>query len=80
MDRPVPTSWRFEWQESANGWLLTHITPLPNGRVRVDFQAPQRAISPGQAVVLYDDDEVLGGGTIENPAVTAAGTSASSAA
>src|SRR5205823_6393397 len=33
MDRPVPTSWRFEWQESANGWLLTHITPLPNGQV-----------------------------------------------
>jgi tRNA-specific 2-thiouridylase len=33
-------------------------------RLRVDFQAPQKAITPGQAVVLYDGDVVLGGGTI----------------
>ncbi len=32
--------------------------------VRVRFQQPQRAITPGQAVVLYRGDEVLGGGTI----------------
>jgi tRNA-specific 2-thiouridylase len=56
------------------------VTPLPGGRVQVDFQAPQRAISPGQAVVFYADDEVLGGGTIENPAVTAAGAPEPSAA
>lgn len=40
------------------------VTPLPAGRVRVDFQTPQRAITPGQAVVFYTADEVLGGGTI----------------
>jgi tRNA-specific 2-thiouridylase len=28
------------------------------------FDEPQRAITPGQAVVLYDGDTVLGGGTI----------------
>ncbi|MDR1301716.1 MAG: tRNA 2-thiouridine(34) synthase MnmA [Treponema sp.] len=33
-------------------------------RIRVDFDKPQRAITPGQAVVLYDGDVVLGGGTI----------------
>lgn len=33
-------------------------------RLRVDFLAPQKAITPGQAVVLYDGDVVLGGGTI----------------
>ena len=38
--------------------------PLPDGRVRVSFQEPQRAITPGQAVVFYDGDLVLGGGTI----------------
>ncbi len=38
--------------------------PLPDGRVRVVFQEPQRAITPGQAVVFYDGEAVVGGGTI----------------
>ncbi|MBQ3141760.1 MAG: hypothetical protein IJC25_07350 [Clostridia bacterium] len=32
--------------------------------MRVVFDTPQRAITPGQAVVFYDGDVVLGGGTI----------------
>ena len=40
------------------------LTPLYDGRVRVDFARPQRSITPGQAVVFYDGDLVLGGGTI----------------
>lgn len=39
--------------------------PLPNNCLRVVFDRPQRAITAGQAVVLYDGDVVLGGGTIE---------------
>ncbi len=39
-------------------------TSLPDGRVQVVFAAPQRAVSVGQAVVLYDGDCVVGGGTI----------------
>ena len=38
--------------------------PEENGLVRVVFDQPQRAISPGQAVVLYQGDTVIGGGTI----------------
>lgn len=34
------------------------------GTVRVAFDRPQRAIAPGQAVVIYDGDVVLGGGTV----------------
>lgn len=33
-------------------------------RIRVDFEEPVRAITPGQAVVIYDKDEVAGGGVI----------------
>jgi tRNA-specific 2-thiouridylase len=32
--------------------------------LRVDFDEPQKAITPGQALVLYDGEYVLGGGTI----------------
>jgi len=40
------------------------VYPEEDGMVRVVFDQPQRAISPGQAVVLYDGDLVVGGGTI----------------
>ena len=38
--------------------------PLAGGCIRVTFEEPQRAITAGQAVVLYDGDTVVGGGTI----------------
>ncbi|MEO7271410.1 MAG: tRNA 2-thiouridine(34) synthase MnmA [Vicinamibacterales bacterium] len=41
------------------------ITPLDDARVQVEFDAPQSAVAPGQALVMYDGDEVLGGGWIE---------------
>lgn len=44
------------------------VYPLPEGGMRVVFDQPQRAITAGQAVVLYDGEEVLGGGTIEGAA------------
>ena len=40
------------------------VTALEDGRVKVIFDEPQRAIAKGQIVVLYDGDTVLGGGTI----------------
>ena len=40
------------------------VYPEENGFALVEFDEPQRAITPGQAVVLYDGDIVIGGGTI----------------
>ncbi|MCR5175794.1 MAG: tRNA 2-thiouridine(34) synthase MnmA [Anaerovibrio sp.] len=41
------------------------VTPLNDGRVRVDFDRPQRAVTPGQSVVFYDGEQVIGGGIIK---------------
>ena len=38
--------------------------PLQDSKVKIVFDAPQRAITPGQAAVLYSGDTVIGGGTI----------------
>lgn len=40
------------------------VYPEENGVIRVEFDEPQRAITTGQAVVLYEADQVIGGGTI----------------
>ena len=41
------------------------VYPTEGGGIRVEFDQPQRAITPGQSVVLYAGEWVLGGGTID---------------
>ncbi|MFQ5613710.1 MAG: tRNA 2-thiouridine(34) synthase MnmA [Anaerolineae bacterium] len=51
---------RYKAREAA-AW----VTPLPEGRLRAEFETPLRDITPGQALVLFDGDCVVGGGIIE---------------
>lgn len=46
----------------AEQWATA--SPAGGGNIRLEFDEPQRAVTPGQAVVLYDGDDVVGGGTI----------------
>jgi tRNA-specific 2-thiouridylase len=41
------------------------VTALPDGRAKAEFETPQSAVTPGQAVVFYDGSRVLGGGWID---------------
>jgi len=41
------------------------VTRLPDGEAKVTFAEAQGAVSPGQAAVLYDGEEVIGGGVID---------------
>ncbi len=58
---PVRAEVRVRYRHTAEP---ATIAPLPDGRVRVKFDEPQRAITPGQATVFYRGDEVVGGGWI----------------
>ena len=58
---PVRAEVRVRYRHTA---APATINPLNDGRARIEFDDPQRAITPGQATVFYRADEVLGGGWI----------------
>ena len=62
LDAPLRVQARVRYRQAAQpatAWQVDEDT------LRVEFDEPQRAITQGQAVVLYDDDVVIGGGVIE---------------
>ena len=63
--RPLRVTARTRYRQAEN---RATVWPLEGSCVRLVFDEPQRAITPGQALVLYDGDLVLGGGTITNRA------------
>lgn len=46
----------------AGAWC--EVIPLPGGRLECHFDEKQRAVTPGQAIVFYEDNYVFGGGRI----------------
>ncbi len=58
---PLPVAARIRYR----GQPAPAVLSLRDGRAEVRFEKRQRAVTPGQAVVFYQGERVLGGGTIE---------------
>ncbi len=59
---PVKCTAKFRYRQQDQG---VTVTMQEDGSALVVFDKPQKAVTPGQAVVLYDGDVCLGGGTID---------------
>ncbi|MGI8424972.1 MAG: tRNA 2-thiouridine(34) synthase MnmA [Chloroflexota bacterium] len=66
LDGPVHCRARIRYRMSEAPATLEPLPDQGEGVVRVTFDEPQRAITPGQSVVFYDDDVVLGGAIIRS--------------
>jgi tRNA-specific 2-thiouridylase len=62
IDRPLQAKAKIRYRHPESE---AEVIPLEGDRVEVRFEKPQRAITPGQAVVFYSGDRVLGGGIID---------------
>lgn len=62
LERPIKVRAKIRY---AHQEAETKVTPLTEDKVYVKFKEPQMAVTPGQAVVFYQGDMVVGGGTIE---------------
>jgi len=60
--RPIRVDAKIRYREEPRPAV---VHPLPEGRARVVFDQPERAITPGQAAVFYQGDVVVGGGWID---------------
>jgi tRNA-specific 2-thiouridylase len=62
LERPLKARARIRYKHKE---AAATLVPLPGAKVSVEFERAQRAITPGQSVVFYEGDRVLGGGIIE---------------
>ena len=61
LPQPVRLTAKIRYRHNEQPATVTQLGP---DRLKIEFDAPQRAITKGQSVVLYDGDVVVGGGTI----------------
>jgi tRNA-specific 2-thiouridylase len=57
-----PVQAKVRYKDEGTGALLSLED---SGKIRVSFNEPKRAVTPGQSVVVYDGEDVLCGGIIE---------------
>ena len=62
LDAPIRVTAKTRYSQKEQPAVVSY---LGNGEYMVEFDEPQRAVTSGQAVVLYDGDIVVGGGTIK---------------
>lgn len=62
IDEPLAIKAKIRYKHKEEKAILT---PLDSGKILLEFEKPQRAIAPGQSVVFYDGDVVIGGGVID---------------
>lgn len=60
-ERPLRCTAKIRYRQADQACT---VTTAADGNLRVDFDTPQRAITPGQALVLYQGERCLGGATI----------------
>lgn len=61
LTQPMQVMAKIRYRATASPALISKV----GGEVRVDFDTPQRAVTPGQSVVYYQNDCVVGGGIIK---------------
>ena len=61
LDKPIKCKVKTRYRQPEQP---ATIEQLDQDLIKITFDEPQRAVTPGQAAVLYDGDMVLGGGTI----------------
>ena len=63
IEQPMEVTARVRYHQKETPAVVEQIG---ENRIRLTFREPQRAITPGQSVVMYDGDVVIGGGVIES--------------
>lgn len=62
LDSPIKVKAKTRYKQAEVPAILTQVS---ENEAHVEFDSPLRAITPGQSVVFYDDDYVIGGGIIK---------------